>query len=399
MPILSFNSAAFNTTPFNDGASSASKTQPAISRIATTRTKTQTSSAKLAQNLIAFQFSTARITVPAYNLRDNFDDNIIDTTLWAAGGNAWEVNSHVQIDSTGAGNGSYNSVGLYDIRGSQVFVQYVQSAGTGNDYVLYLGDPGLTNFADWDIAGGILLCHTYNGGFTQYGPPLTYVPATHKYFRMRESAGTFYWDWSTDGVSWTNYTSVATASLPWNLSQTQIDFSGNLHTTGTSIWDNLNCLSPTKTQPAIARIATTRTKTQASISRIATKLTKIQSATARIATKPTKVQPSVARIEITLTKTQTATAGIGITRTLSQSSIALVVQTPLALQSHLVINLDLKVPLPNTLDLRTPVITELLVGTTISIDLKVAPALTLSLPSNIIKIDLRQNGVITLGLQ
>lgn len=66
----------------------------------------------------------------------------------------------------------------------------------------------------------------------------------------------------------------------------------------------------TKTQTAIARIATNSTKTQPSIARIAKNLTKTQPATSRISKSFTKTQPSIARVATNRTLTQTATARI-----------------------------------------------------------------------------------------
>jgi hypothetical protein len=51
---------------------------------------------------------------------------------------------------------------------------------------------------------------------------VTYVGATHRFLRIRETGGTIFLDYSADRSSWTNYTSVARATI------SSVDFSGNL---------------------------------------------------------------------------------------------------------------------------------------------------------------------------
>lgn len=80
--------------------------------------------------------------------------------------------------------------------------------------------------------------------------------------------------------------------------------------------------NPTKTQSAIAHITAAVTKTQSAVSRIATNLTKTQPAIARIATNPTATQPATARVANNITKTQPAVADIAQTVTKTQSATA-----------------------------------------------------------------------------
>lgn len=80
--------------------------------------------------------------------------------------------------------------------------------------------------------------------------------------------------------------------------------------------------SNAKTQPATARIAVNLTKTQGAVARIANSRTVQQNAVARIAIIRTKTQGAVGRIAKTLVLTQPATARIARSRSASQLAVA-----------------------------------------------------------------------------
>jgi hypothetical protein len=84
--------------------------------------------------------------------------------------------------------------------------------------------------------------------------------------------------------------------------------------------------NPTKTQPSVARIAKSVTKTQPSIARLSNTITKTQPAISRIANTKTLTQPAISRIAVVVTKTQPSVARVANTLTKTQGATANIVQ-------------------------------------------------------------------------
>lgn len=151
-------------------------------------------------------------------LTDNFAT--IDTAKWNNWGGAQEtiVSGELNLASTLAANyyGMFSQVD-YDLTGSAASIKVTnqgnQAITSWEAYPLHLYRDN-TNDVKWFIAGGTLQAvKTINSVATNQGAGLTFSLVTHKYLRIRESAGTVYWDYSADGVSWTNQTSIAVSSL------------------------------------------------------------------------------------------------------------------------------------------------------------------------------------------
>lgn len=165
-------------------------------------------------------------------LQDPFNQAIINTTPWfvtqAGSATVTASSSGAQANfpasCTAATDGDISGNFTYDLTNSYAYMQVltIPSAATAADAVFTLTQLGGTgNYVRWVVEGGTL--------FAQYA--LAYAPTTlfsvaynsttHKYWRIREgtgagaggSAGTLYWDTSTDGVSWTNRASVATSTI------------------------------------------------------------------------------------------------------------------------------------------------------------------------------------------
>jgi hypothetical protein len=181
--------------------------------------------------------STAKINA----ITDDFDDGAIDTSIWSAGGTITESGGRLATTSTGWLDTTWD----YDLIDSEVSVEFDESAGDGFSYILFAGARDGAPFVAWYRATTTVRAYIYDGAtFATQGTSFTYNSSTHRYFRIRETSGTLYWEWSTDGASWTVHASVSTASLPagWDLAATKISISGNNITTGTSAWDNFNIL-------------------------------------------------------------------------------------------------------------------------------------------------------------
>jgi hypothetical protein len=180
---------------------------------------------------------------------DTFDGNVINGTLWPTTfGTVSASNSQgVLTVNSGAGNYSGADSPTFDLRESYV---QMQLADAGNQalttFEIYVCQccADSNNSVSWLLNQNIFICRKKVAGVnTQVGSNLSYDSAVHKYFRIRETNGTTYWDYSPDGVTWTNHTSIAN---PITLSSVYIELaSGTFGTEGSATAakiDNINII-------------------------------------------------------------------------------------------------------------------------------------------------------------
>jgi hypothetical protein len=201
--------------------------------------------------VVANQSSGFGITVPALplaNFSDNFNDNSLDTSKWSewVGGDVSETGQTLQIQSSTA-SGAYKgmqSVAYYDLTGSYAHVEVphvltgLTSASTllqvaldtQHTITLYVGGTTLTLGAEYQI----------NGVYTT--PATTPYNATnHRWWRIRESGGTIYYEYSANGNSWSILTSIAAPFAVTNVEVLLfVGTEAANATTDTAIFDNLN---------------------------------------------------------------------------------------------------------------------------------------------------------------
>lgn len=172
-----------------------------------------------------FQFSKdGLLTALASTLTDNFDDNSLDGAKWTSSADAGvtlaEASQQLQITGAlTAGSATLISVNRYSLISSSFTTKLVDG---GNQLVdptyldiCYAFKEATQSYAVWwGVSGGLLLAN-YRLDFadTTLRGDVSFDVAVHVYFRIRESGGTVYWDYSTNGYIWTNYTSVAVSSL------------------------------------------------------------------------------------------------------------------------------------------------------------------------------------------
>ena len=104
---------------------------------------------------------------------------------------------------------------------------------------------------DWNrslgfwLENGQLLAYTETGGNPTGVATLTYSPTQHLYWRVRESAGTIYWDTSADGTTWTNRAQTSISGLSFSPSSVSVylttkEFSTGSASPGTGKFSNMN---------------------------------------------------------------------------------------------------------------------------------------------------------------
>lgn len=147
-------------------------------------------------------------------LKDPFISANLNTQLWVQStggsatfsyGNGGTVN--FPASSTSSTDGDLSSVATYDLTGSYAFVEVlaVPSSATAADGALHL-QVDLNNMFIWVKEGATLYAQKLVLGVRVTLNSTTYDPVLHKWWQIRESGGTIYWDTSTDGETWTNFT-------------------------------------------------------------------------------------------------------------------------------------------------------------------------------------------------
>lgn len=146
-------------------------------------------------------------------LQDDFTTVAMDTNKWAGNfGTLTFGGSTLTITRTSgaSGYGGMDSALLYDLTGSYASCQVVNA---GNQALVSWEVYPVEIFKDtsnglaWYISGNTIQTYRRVAGVNTFTGSAAYVSATMKYFRIRESLGSIYYDYSTDGLTWTNFVS------------------------------------------------------------------------------------------------------------------------------------------------------------------------------------------------
>lgn len=193
-------------------------------------------------------FDNFNVSPPIELFSDNFNDNALDATKWApwSGGDVAETGQTLQIQSSTAASvyKGMNSAMKGSLIGSYVHVEvpHVLTGLTNASTMLQLGPDDQHTITLY--VGGTTLAAEYqvNGVFTT--PATTpYNATTHRWWRIRESGGTVYYEYSADSSTWSVLTSVAAPFALTNIRVTLfIGTEAANASTDTAIFDNLNIL-------------------------------------------------------------------------------------------------------------------------------------------------------------
>ena len=197
----------------------------------------------------------------AETLVDPMHGSSLNATLWGTViGTVSESSSGLLITNpvNYTGYGGMTSVLPYDMTGSSFSVRLVDPGNeTINSWEVQLvAQIDSSNYLQWLLNKNSFLAQYKLAGVVTNPGTLTYNPAIHKYFRIREASGTIFWDWSTDGITWTNLTSHANPFAVTALKAVLSVGTYNLETTATSAtFDNFG--GP----PSVAPVAITASAT------------------------------------------------------------------------------------------------------------------------------------------
>lgn len=159
-------------------------------------------------------FNITPSTAVFADLTDDFDDNVVDPVKWpdnynsGLGGLPTETGGRARVPAD-TGFAAYASEPIYRLEGSYAFVQAFPPPGAGMveaycQLLITSNTAGTQVVFQIDTASSLVLMTLHVGFVDEGGSSIPYDPAQHAWIRIREDAGTLYWDTSTNGREWTN---------------------------------------------------------------------------------------------------------------------------------------------------------------------------------------------------
>ena len=149
------------------------------------------------------------------NISDNFNDNSIDgakwVASWASSGTIDESGGKIIITPAASSAGDWNNIATintFDFRGSSAQVKVTQVANGDIETVLHIRKPDESASRYIYQASGNLLVSAWDSGILA---SIAYNSTTMAYWRICESGGTTYYQYSQTGIagSWTTLYSEA----------------------------------------------------------------------------------------------------------------------------------------------------------------------------------------------
>ena len=185
-------------------------------------------------------------------LADDFNDNSLDATKWSpwVGGTITEASAKLQIQSTTTGSyKGMDSAVKWSLTGSSIFAEVphvLTGLSSSTTYMRIQLDD--SNGLSISTNGTSLIAQKQvSSTYTQLGSA-AYSAVAHRWWRIRESSGAVYFDFSADGLAWTSFATVTTPfSLGALTAQLAIGTDVTNASTDTAIFDNLNIPSAFET--------------------------------------------------------------------------------------------------------------------------------------------------------
>ncbi|QNJ57619.1 hypothetical protein SEA_KEANU_13 [Streptomyces phage Keanu] len=200
---------------------------------------------------------------PTYELKDDFNDNTIDTAKWPNNfGTVSETGGAARIEIN-TGYNAYSSAKAYILQNSQLIVKVtptVVNDGATEAWFQVLiksSTEGTDLGFEITISNGNLVVFNRTGYFDPEAAYFLYGAAS-RWLRIRESGGQVFFDGSPDGHTWTNRRTIA--SPAWiDDGDLEIQLIGH-RSNGTTSYadvDTVNVLTPYLTSIGVANSTTT----------------------------------------------------------------------------------------------------------------------------------------------
>lgn len=213
---------------------------------------------------------------PAAELRDTFAAPDLDTSRWTATNSAGVTGAQTdgayafEVDAAAVAYSQLTSAGSYDLTGSAFTVELVDAGSQAAGLEAYfIVEADTSNRLVAVVAGGFLgIYKTVSGSQSGITFP-TYDPIAHRWLRIREEAGTTYWEAAADGADWTVLHFEAT---PITVTATRLILQAGawqaLGADATVVWDNVGGTTKAVLDgqlPALAATLTATTRADAAL--------------------------------------------------------------------------------------------------------------------------------------
>lgn len=154
---------------------------------------------------------------PLDTLTDNFDDNSFDTVKWNSDvfgtSTLQETNQRLEFTSVNGDIYVY-SVDGYSFSNTQWYCEAVEMpTDVDVEVYLYAWESGPFRAVEFYYLqyNNTINAYASGGGGTLWSA--TYNATDHRWFRIRETSGTFYWETSADGSSWTTRANTSSSFM------------------------------------------------------------------------------------------------------------------------------------------------------------------------------------------
>lgn len=254
-------------------------------------------------------------TTPAAlsTLTDAFAGASLDTSKWtntSFGGSVTESGGFLAlapgISNAGSGGQIISNV-YYSLVGSYALFKITQIPLQNSEYSLILALDGnnLVRITGFAVDGHFEAVKVVNGTYTQLATA-TFNISTTNWWRIRESSGTIFWEYGSDGINWTTLFSVAS---PLNVSTVQVTL---------QVYDPSSDAAPGSLHLVDFNIPTATT-TQTILGKARITVTTLQTILGKARITATTIQTILGKSRITATTTRTIQGISRITQTTLQT--------------------------------------------------------------------------------
>lgn len=147
-------------------------------------------------------------------LADAFTTTTINTSIWnsVTGGAATLDTTNdlvaVTVPTTSGATNTFGSSLLFDATSSAVYAEICAAPnGNGGTRTVFKVTLDANNSVSMRLTGGVFLLRMQTAGSNVDTTLATFDAHAHRWWRLRESAGSWYAEASPDGLNWTTYTS------------------------------------------------------------------------------------------------------------------------------------------------------------------------------------------------
>ncbi|MFJ6061602.1 hypothetical protein ACIQHU_01035 [Streptomyces tendae] len=149
---------------------------------------------------------------------DDFNDGIVDPVLWSSsynGGGFEETGGRARV-ACALDYNAFATAAKYTLTGSTLHVRvFPAAAGAAvaeawTQVLIMSATAGTDLVMEVDAVAGEINMASRTAYYDPAAVRITYDPVAHAWFRIREDAGTLYWETAPDGATWTTRRTLAT---------------------------------------------------------------------------------------------------------------------------------------------------------------------------------------------